>query len=251
MTHLPGHLRTCNAGASDRLQRFSCCEPSTGLLLCAPRFEKPGTTQGRPNMRTIIIVLASLATAASLALAQTTTTPTPTPTGPTTPSTASPFLIEQFLVGSWMVTRTPTSPTPNTTTPGTTTTPNGTTGATTTPTSTPTPELVTFTATGEALESRPPLITTASGTVFETPGHGAWDFNDAGVFVVTLVALVQPAPTSTATTPAAQTLGTETVSLQLNANPSDGTLTGTFTSQTRDVTGTVTSSEQGTVQGAR
>src|SRR5438093_12460343 len=65
-------------------------------------------------MRTIIIVLASLATAASLALAQTTTTPTPTPTGPTTPSTASPFLIEQFLVGSWMVTRTPTSPTPNT-----------------------------------------------------------------------------------------------------------------------------------------
>src|SRR3989442_10443446 len=34
MAHLPGHLRTCNAGASDRLQRFSCCEPSTGLLLC-------------------------------------------------------------------------------------------------------------------------------------------------------------------------------------------------------------------------
>ena len=86
----------------------------------------------------------------------------------------------------------------------------------------------------------------------ETPGHGAWDFNDAGVFVVTLVALVQPAPTSTSTTtPAAQTLGTETVSLQLSANPSDGTLTGTFTSQTRDVNGTVTSSEQGTVQGAR
>src|SRR5256885_12274433 len=125
MTHLPGHLRTCNAGASDLLQRFSCCEPSTGLLLCAPRFEKPGTTQGRPNMRTIIIVLASLATAASLALAQTTTTPTPTtptPTGPTTPSTASPFLIEQFLVGSWMVTRTPATTTPTGTT--------GTTGAT-------------------------------------------------------------------------------------------------------------------------
>ena len=88
--------------------------------------------------------------------------------------------------------------------------------------------------------------------MFETPGHGAWDFNDAGVFVVTLVALVQPAPTSRATTtPAAQTPGTETVSLQLSANPSDGTLTGTFTSQTRDVNGTVTSSEQGTVQGAR
>src|SRR5213594_2253669 len=185
-------------------------------------------------MRTIIIVFASLATAASLALAQTTTTPTPTPTptGPTTPSTASPFLIEQFLVGSWMVTRTPTSPTPNTTTPGATTLSTMTPGTTTTPTSTPTPELVTFTATGEALESRPPLITTASGIVFETPGHGAWDFNDAGVFVVTLVALVQPAPTSTATTPAAQTLGTETVSLQLSANPSDGTLRGTFTSQT-------------------
>src|SRR2546423_8421904 len=34
MAHLPAHLRTCNAGATDRLQRFSCCEPSTGLLLC-------------------------------------------------------------------------------------------------------------------------------------------------------------------------------------------------------------------------
>ena len=122
-------------------------------------------------MRTIIVVLASLATAASLALAQTTPTPT-------TPSTPSPFVLEQFLVGSWMVTRTPTS----------------TSGAT------PTPELVTFTATGEALESRPPIIVTAAGPVMETPGHGAWDFNDAGVFVVTLVALVQPAPTSTPAT---------------------------------------------------
>src|SRR5262249_49318068 len=143
--------------------------------------------------------------------------------------------------------RTPTSTTPTQTTPNTA--PNTPTNATA---AIPTPELMTFTATGEAIESRPPLITTASGTVMETPGHGAWDFTDAGAFVVTLVALVQPTPTSTTTTPSsAQTLGTETVRMQLSANPSDGTLTGTFTSEARDVTGAVTGTVQGNVQGAR
>ncbi len=107
-------------------------------------------------MRTIILALALLAAAASSALAQTTTPP-------------STLTLEQFLVGSWAVTRTPAS----------------TTGAT------PTQELVTFIATGEALESRPAFVAaTPSGPALETPGHGAWDLNDAGVFVVTLVALV-------------------------------------------------------------
>jgi hypothetical protein len=167
-------------------------------------------------MRTIILALALLAAAASSALAQT-----------TTPS--STLTLEQFLVGSWAVTRTPAS----------------TTGAT------PTQELLTFVATGEALESRPAFVAaTPSGPALETPGHGAWDLNDAGVFVVTLVALVQAAPNNTQFT-TGQSLGSETLRMQLNVNVADGTLTGTFTSEARNVGGAVTGTVQGNVQGTR